>query len=134
MRHKGHHLDGVAEYTNQLVDTTVDWLVSHTHTPEQLVLNVTREQTLRSLQRALHDHLTSPQVKDETVWRLVSTILATTVCYLLATESDSNRYKQRRRWPPCWGIAASWHPGAAPCYGRRADNQVLEAVGRAQAV
>ena len=91
-RYTQWELDRVAETVDELVDLTIDLLAHYTQNPDQLVLNVTREQALRGLQQLLHDELTSAQVSGERAWRLVSSILATTVSYLVETMSESYPY------------------------------------------
>lgn len=91
-KHTQRVLGRVAEMVDELVDQTIDLLAHNTRNPDQLVLNVTREQALRGLQQIVHDELASPQVSGERVWRLVSSILATVVSYLVDTMSESLPY------------------------------------------
>jgi hypothetical protein len=89
-------LDRVAEMVDQLIDQTIALLVLRTHNPDQLVLNVTREQALRGLQQILDDEMASAQVSGERAWQFVSAILATAVACIVDTMSDSTPYKHCR--------------------------------------
>ncbi len=140
MRNKREELARVAQQVDQLVDQTVDLLVRQTRYPNQLVLNVTREQALRGLQELLHDELSSAHMSSERCWRIVSCILASSVAYLVQTLSDPIACVRRREQPVVVSCRKTALLVAESCEWRaffdwsRAIHQASENAGRAQAV
>jgi hypothetical protein len=92
------HLELVVRMVDQAIDATVDLLANRMNTMDHVVLNVTREQTLRSLQELLHAEHACQQPDAERFWRIVSSILATAISYTLASLSGSVSYQPDCEW------------------------------------
>lgn len=95
------HLDQVVDMVDQVIDSTVEMLVQSMETMDQVVLNATREQTLRDLQALLQREQEAARPDTERFWRITSCILGTVIAILLETSSGSVSYQfSRERWPP----------------------------------
>ena len=89
----GDQLIHVVKMVDQAIGATVELLTSHTDNLDQLMLNVTREQALRMLQELLTAEYRSLDSDDAAFWRIVSSILATIVTYILETLGKVNPYQ-----------------------------------------
>ena len=91
---KRSSLRAVAQLVDQLVDLTVTLLILRGGSPHQLVLNLTRERALRSLQQMFHDDVSCGQLTDEQRWQIIGAIVAMAIAYALGNDSDSILYQQ----------------------------------------
>lgn len=89
----------VAQKVSQLVESTMELLVHRTETPEQLVLNISREQVLENLHELLQLELSSPDASMARAWRLANAIVAVCITYVLETSNDSITYLLCRARP-----------------------------------
>jgi hypothetical protein len=95
------HLDRVVDMVDQVIDATVEFLVQSMKTMDQVVLNATREKTLRDLQALLEREQEAARPNLERFWRITSCILGTVIAILLEASSGSVSYEfSRERWPP----------------------------------
>lgn len=86
-------LGRVVQMVDQVVEHTIELMVHQMNSPEQLVLNVTREQALKELRDLLQFELSSQDVSSMRVWRIVSAILATCLAYVVESLDDSISYQ-----------------------------------------
>ncbi|MCB0358593.1 MAG: hypothetical protein KDD44_03130 [Bdellovibrionales bacterium] len=68
-------LENVVERVDQMIEKTIASLVFRTHTPDQLVLNICREESLRELQRILHDQVALAQLHQEQIRLTVNAVI-----------------------------------------------------------
>lgn len=92
------HLSPVVAMVDQSIDLTIDLLTNHTKNPEQLMLNVSKEEVLRQMQSQLHLECDADNFDGKKVWCLVNTITATIVAYVMETMSDSKSYQFCCEW------------------------------------
>lgn len=89
----------VAQKVNLLVESTMELLVHCMESPDQLVLNITREQVLEELQELLQLEISSPDASMARAWRLANAIVAICITYVFETSNDSITYQPCRARP-----------------------------------